>query len=201
MIDGTVKYLGRIEGKHGEWVGIELDRPVGSNDGSYLGIQYFKCEPRHGVFIRSARLSPAEDEPYDAGSSYVFVGKETQETSELMRNENDSLFYDYSPVKQKKKEDGELPKQMNEWAQTRLLQSLSEELAAKFQKLKADFQALDEKVAELRRSSLEESETRRVESLVEGMEMANKTKEYELGNELFEEFRNIMKKYGIRIEG
>jgi hypothetical protein len=54
---GVVRYVGPVEGKTGEWVGIELDSALGANDGSYMGKQYFFCAPRCGVFIRTSRLT------------------------------------------------------------------------------------------------------------------------------------------------
>ena len=32
----------------GQWAGIELNDPVGKNDGSVNGIRYFKCRPKYG---------------------------------------------------------------------------------------------------------------------------------------------------------
>ncbi|XP_065887435.1 centrosome-associated protein 350-like [Dysidea avara] len=50
---GTVKYIGRLEGSMSNdvYIGIQLDAPVGFNDGEFKGRQYFHCAPNHGVFI------------------------------------------------------------------------------------------------------------------------------------------------------
>jgi dynactin complex subunit len=56
-INGVIRYVGPIEGKSGEWVGIELDAPVGPNDGRANGKRYFSCEPRHGIFVRKIKLA------------------------------------------------------------------------------------------------------------------------------------------------
>ncbi len=40
----------------GLWYGIELERPVGKNDGSVNGQRYFTCKPMHGVFAPPTRL-------------------------------------------------------------------------------------------------------------------------------------------------
>ncbi len=34
----------------GEWCGIDLDQPIGSNDGSVAGVRYFRSQPNHGMF-------------------------------------------------------------------------------------------------------------------------------------------------------
>lgn len=36
--------------------GIENDEPVGKNDGSAQGKQYFSCKPKYGSFIRPERV-------------------------------------------------------------------------------------------------------------------------------------------------
>lgn len=46
-----------------EWLGIEfLDEPLGKNDGTVKGCQYFKTKPKHGSFVKSVkkRLQPEE---------------------------------------------------------------------------------------------------------------------------------------------
>ena len=47
---GYLRYCGPTEFASGVWAGIELDEPLGKNDGSIGGISYFKCPSNHGVF-------------------------------------------------------------------------------------------------------------------------------------------------------
>ena len=59
---GTVAYVGEVEeipGK-GPWIGVELDEPVGKNDGSVGGKRYFSCGERRGVFVRPERVEIGE---------------------------------------------------------------------------------------------------------------------------------------------
>nr|CAD7435113.1 unnamed protein product [Timema monikensis] len=54
---GTLKYRGTTEFAPGDWCGVELDEPVGKNDGSVEGVRYFKCEPKFGLFAPAHKLS------------------------------------------------------------------------------------------------------------------------------------------------
>ncbi|KAL3195571.1 hypothetical protein MRX96_045621 [Rhipicephalus microplus] len=50
MKAGTLRFIGPTEFATGQWAGVELDDPVGKNDGSVAGKKYFRCLPRHGLF-------------------------------------------------------------------------------------------------------------------------------------------------------
>ena len=45
---GTLRFFGATEFASGTFAGVELDDPVGKNDGSLGGIRYFTCTPKHG---------------------------------------------------------------------------------------------------------------------------------------------------------
>eukprot|EP00927_Polykrikos_kofoidii_P053611 TRINITY_DN48204_c0_g1_i1.p1 TRINITY_DN48204_c0_g1~~TRINITY_DN48204_c0_g1_i1.p1 ORF type:complete len:771 (-),score=128.17 TRINITY_DN48204_c0_g1_i1:111-2282(-) len=66
---GTVRFLGTARFAPGRWVGVALAKPHGKNDGSLLGERYFRCESRHGVFVRPAMAEPFHDvsEPVGGG--------------------------------------------------------------------------------------------------------------------------------------
>ncbi|KAI0278516.1 hypothetical protein BGY98DRAFT_1096749 [Russula aff. rugulosa BPL654] len=58
--EGTLRYLGEIDGKTGQWAGVELSGGFsgkGKNDGSVNGKHYFVCPPKCGVFVATAKLS------------------------------------------------------------------------------------------------------------------------------------------------
>jgi dynactin complex subunit len=63
---GTVRFVGTTKFADGEWFGIEIDEKLGKNDGSVQDVQYFKCEPMKGMFVRRTALEP---EPASPGSS------------------------------------------------------------------------------------------------------------------------------------
>ncbi|GEQ68378.1 hypothetical protein JCM33374_g2046 [Metschnikowia sp. JCM 33374] len=52
---GVVRFVGTTQFAPGNWVGVELDRPQGRNDGSVQGVKYFSCQKSgpHGVFVRA----------------------------------------------------------------------------------------------------------------------------------------------------
>ena len=58
---GEIKYIGEVSeipGGLGAWVGVELDEPVGKNDGSIGGTRYWgqESELKRGVFVRPERV-------------------------------------------------------------------------------------------------------------------------------------------------
>ena len=53
---GCVKFCGSLEGKEGVWVGVELDDPLGKNDGSAGTVRYFTCAENHGTFAKPTNV-------------------------------------------------------------------------------------------------------------------------------------------------
>ena len=53
---GLVRFYGATSFSPGKWVGIELNEPVGKNDGTVQGVKYFTCKPNHGMFIRPSQV-------------------------------------------------------------------------------------------------------------------------------------------------
>mmetsp|Transcript_10910 Transcript_10910/g.19271 ORF Transcript_10910/g.19271 Transcript_10910/m.19271 type:complete len:1080 (+) Transcript_10910:403-3642(+) len=59
---GVIRYVGHTGFKTGEWIGVELEQPVGRNNGTVGDRTYFTCEPNHGIFIEPKYVKRFEEE-------------------------------------------------------------------------------------------------------------------------------------------
>ncbi|XP_015914966.1 CAP-Gly domain-containing linker protein 4 [Parasteatoda tepidariorum] len=54
---GILRYCGATQFASGIWAGVELEEPLGKNDGTLKGISYFKCPQNHGIFAPINKIS------------------------------------------------------------------------------------------------------------------------------------------------
>ena len=53
---GTIRFVGETKFAAGAWYGVELEHPVGKNNGSINGEVYFECKPSYGLFVKKPQL-------------------------------------------------------------------------------------------------------------------------------------------------
>ena len=51
---GILRFCGPTDFASGVWAGVELETPIGKNDGSVGGVSYFECFPKHGKLTMRA---------------------------------------------------------------------------------------------------------------------------------------------------
>ncbi|KAE9346536.1 hypothetical protein PF008_g8236 [Phytophthora fragariae] len=66
---GVVRFVGETDFASGEWVGIELERPEGKNNGELNGRVYFTCAPNHGLFVKKSMVRAVLSSASASGAS------------------------------------------------------------------------------------------------------------------------------------
>ncbi|XP_072747048.1 uncharacterized protein Clip-190 isoform X3 [Anoplolepis gracilipes] len=88
---GKIAYIGETKFAPGDWAGVVLDEPIGKNDGSVAGSQYFQCEPKKGIFSRLTRLTRAPLGGYQSITSTPTSPPESIRGSYLGKSTSPSL--------------------------------------------------------------------------------------------------------------
>uniref|UniRef100_A0AAV2IWB7 CAP-Gly domain-containing protein n=1 Tax=Knipowitschia caucasica TaxID=637954 RepID=A0AAV2IWB7_KNICA len=124
---GVVRFIGGAQFAPGQWAGIELDEPIGKNNGSVAEVVYFKCEDGRGIFTRPSKLSrtavsekvtnggeaspaagSAQNEPAPSGATSTAQGSGIRTSSALARklvsSESVSNISDSDSIKKNKRE-------------------------------------------------------------------------------------------------
>ena len=61
-LQGVIRWMGTAEFAEGNWIGVELDKPEGKNNGTVKDPKtgkeksYFECPDKHGMMVRAAQL-------------------------------------------------------------------------------------------------------------------------------------------------
>ncbi|CAH0490296.1 unnamed protein product [Peronospora farinosa] len=66
---GIVRFIGETEFASGEWVGIELEKPEGKNNGELNGRVYFTCASNHGLFVKKSMVRSVLSSPLAASKT------------------------------------------------------------------------------------------------------------------------------------
>lgn len=89
-VDGYVRFVGETDFSGGIWIGVELDLPVGKNDGSIQGKRYFSCGSEHGVFVRPVKVVLHKEADLSAGRAAA--SNEPPKTSALNSTAQTRIF-------------------------------------------------------------------------------------------------------------
>ena len=89
---GFVRFVGHTHFKKGVWIGVELERPKGGNDGSIDGQRYFNCSPGYGVFapVRMVAFFNKEEEEGRSEAAALLLSA-TSSVAEVMTEEEEEL--------------------------------------------------------------------------------------------------------------
>uniref|UniRef100_W5MDR9 CAP-Gly domain containing linker protein 1 n=1 Tax=Lepisosteus oculatus TaxID=7918 RepID=W5MDR9_LEPOC len=95
---GVVRFLGETDFAKGEWCGVELDEPLGKNDGAVAGTRYFQCQPKYGLFAPVHKVTRIGFPSTTPAKSKTTVRKVVATPSALKRSPSASSISSLSSV-------------------------------------------------------------------------------------------------------
>jgi len=210
---GIVRYIGPVEGRSNDWVGIELDEPRGKNDGSYNNKRYFSCAPNHGLFVKYIKLKSTLhefDRIKDFGSrsenithKSIFSEKTIFPETHLKQPEcrpsvgNNFLFSEELTENQRlRQENANLRDEIQKYKT--MVSTLIQKSSDFFNSTRDQLEIIEKRLSKLKVGQRTESERDYVVGLVR--KIFETLQEKKPVNELFEEFQKVMKSNGIPVE-
>uniref|UniRef100_A0A8D0L867 CAP-Gly domain-containing protein n=1 Tax=Sphenodon punctatus TaxID=8508 RepID=A0A8D0L867_SPHPU len=95
---GVVRFLGETDFAKGEWCGVELDEPLGKNDGAVAGTRYFQCQPKYGLFAPVHKVTKIGFPSTTPAKAKTTVRKVVATPSNLKRSPSASSLSSLSSV-------------------------------------------------------------------------------------------------------
>lgn len=89
---GIVRYIGDLHFEDTmveDWIGVELKDPRGTCDGSIRGREYFRCENKHGIFLREVEKRLRPEDLLDQIAIHQHNYKEMKKEADRAQNEED----------------------------------------------------------------------------------------------------------------
>lgn len=87
--EGTLRFYGLHPNENTTQCGVELDKPLGKNNGILHGHEFFVCAEKHGVFCSPDKITSLESDGLiasnDSDSRYGFAETEFSRYSERQR--------------------------------------------------------------------------------------------------------------------
>lgn len=201
-LHGVVRYIGAVEGRSEDWVGIELDEACGSNDGSINGKRYFQCGGNHGLFVKYKKLTQR-------------MKSIAEETVCGSQNDLQDSLWNAGPVIEKQPElpytkmlfSGPKAEEKNEKQDNEEERKYKELFESAIMRWKQSLWAIQKRLVELREKvermkainkPIEENDT--VVKLVEDILTAEKRGDEKKFQMLYETFKKEMMKYKINVD-
>ncbi|CAG0896091.1 unnamed protein product [Cyprideis torosa] len=92
---GYLRYLGPTDFAKGEYAGVELDEPVGKNDGAVHGKRYFVCRPLYGIFAPINKVTRSTVAPRQSLGKLFSSHRRTSNTFMATHRNSISPEHDY----------------------------------------------------------------------------------------------------------
>lgn len=205
---GVVRYIGPVEGRSEEWVGIELEEPKGSNNGKIGGTRYFYCPENHGLFVKYEKLTrkmtsvgdstvhdmfaEAEGRDRRAGRPTAYLpGLQERAGAERHREDESALPGSDGLAEENRKIKELLESVLHRWSESlNAVHRGLQELQRRIESISRAYQA----------RTADDGERALVVGLVSEIMESSRRRDRAKTKELYERFKRVMEKHKIKVD-